>query len=411
MNQQADIPGHISGQVPNQAGSQLPGQTQLNGNGNVNALPSQMPSLGGSAINTEFLRARALIRDRIYEMLLQRHAQPVSEMQKRRIKDLSKRLEEGLLKDSLSKEDYMNLDTLESRLTNFLRQVAMHNHNKQNPQLVSSSPMGTMTPTPGMSHGSNSSMAVASSIDASRISSSGCNRIVSTSFNGVNMLPAGGMLGSSKDHKDEHVPGKISGGVPNQAGSEFPGQTQLNGNVLPTQMPSLGGSTINMDPEELRRARSFIQERIFVILMQRHQQPTNEMQRRRIKDLSKRLQEGMLKASLTMEEYMNLGTLESRLSNFLQRATMLASSKAHKAVSTKKVLQTKTPKDIPATTFPTGDHVEPPPKQTLIKQVIVALPSRTPVLTESNQLKDEAVDVSQNVIAVDVENVQTPVKK
>jgi hypothetical protein len=99
----------------------------------------------------------------------------------------------------------MNLDTLESRLTNFLRQEAMHNHNKQNPQLVSSSPMGTMTPTPDMSHGSNSSMAVASSIDASRISSSGCNRIVSTSFNGVNMLPAGGMLGSSKDHKDVSI--------------------------------------------------------------------------------------------------------------------------------------------------------------------------------------------------------------
>jgi len=61
MNQQADV----NGQVPNQAGSQLPGQTQLNGNGNVNALPSQMPSLGGSAINTELLRARALIRDRM----------------------------------------------------------------------------------------------------------------------------------------------------------------------------------------------------------------------------------------------------------------------------------------------------------------------------------------------------------
>lgn len=215
MNQQADIPGHISGQVPNQAGSQLPGQTQLN----VNALPAQMPSLGGSAINTEFLRARAFIRDRIYEMLLQRHAIPVSEMQKRRIKDLSKCLEEGLLKDSLSKEDYMNLDTLQSRLTNFLRQAAMCNHNKQNPQLVSSSPMCTMTSTPGMSHGSNSSMAVASSTDASMIFSSGCHRIVSTSFNSVNMLPTGGMVCSSKDHKDEHVPGQIFREVPNQAGS------------------------------------------------------------------------------------------------------------------------------------------------------------------------------------------------
>lgn len=73
-------------------------------------------------------------------------------------------------------------------------------------------------------------------------------------------------------------------------------------------------------------------------------------------------------------------------------------------------LSTKTPKDILATTFSTSDHVKPPPKQTLIKQVIVALPSRSPILTESNQLKDEAVDVSQNAIEVDVENVHSPVK-
>lgn len=118
----------------------------------------------------------------------------------------------------------------------------------------------------------------------------------------------------------------------------------------------------------------------------------------------------MLKASLTMKDYMSLRTLESHLSVFLRRATMLGSSKAHNDVSTKKVLQTKTLKDIPATTFPTGDHVEPPPKQTLIRQVILALPSRSPILTESNRLRDEAVDVSQNAIEVDVENVQTPVK-
>ncbi|RHN48746.1 putative histone acetyltransferase [Medicago truncatula] len=133
---------------------------------------------------------------------MQRHQQPITEMQKGRITDLSKRLDEGLFKAALTKDDYMNLDTLESRLSNFLRQATMHNHNKQSPQLVSSSPMGTMIPTPGMSYGPNSSMAVAPSIDASMISSSGCNSIVPTSFNSPNMLPAGGMLGSSKVHKD-----------------------------------------------------------------------------------------------------------------------------------------------------------------------------------------------------------------
>lgn len=204
MKLQAHIPGQISGQVPNQAGSQLPGLTQLNGN----ALPSQMPSLGGvsrSAINMdpELRRARAFIQEKICEMLLQRHQQPTTETQKIKIKDLSKRLEEGMLKAAITKEDYMNLNTLESRLSNFLRRASMGNHSQPYPQLVSSSPIGTMIPTPGMSHGPNSNMVVASSIDASMISSSGCNNsIVSTSFNSVNMLPAGGMLGSSLNRSD-----------------------------------------------------------------------------------------------------------------------------------------------------------------------------------------------------------------
>lgn len=96
----------------------------------------------------------------------------------------------------------MNLETLESRLSNFLRRTNMNNQAQQYPQLISSSPIGTMIPTPGLSHGPNSSMGVASSIDASMISSSGGNSMVSTSFNSVNMLPPGGMLGSSLNRSD-----------------------------------------------------------------------------------------------------------------------------------------------------------------------------------------------------------------
>ena len=81
----------------------------------------------------------------------------------------------------------------------------MTNHNQQHPQLVSSSPIGTMIPTPGMSHVPNSSMMVASSMDASVISASGRNSIASTSFNSVNMLPAGGMLGSTLNRFDGNI--------------------------------------------------------------------------------------------------------------------------------------------------------------------------------------------------------------
>ncbi|XP_027344509.1 histone acetyltransferase HAC1-like [Abrus precatorius] len=203
MKLQAHIPGQMSGQVPNQAGSQLPGLTQLNGN----ALPHQMPPLGGvprATINMdpEFLRARSFIEEKIYDMLLQRQQPAATEVVRRKLKDLAKRLEGGMLKAARSKEDYMNLDTLESRLSNFLRRAPMNNHNQQYPQPVSSSPIGTMIPTPGMSHVPNSSMVVASSMDASMISSRGCNNIVSTSFNSVNMLPAGDMLDSSLNRFD-----------------------------------------------------------------------------------------------------------------------------------------------------------------------------------------------------------------
>ncbi|KAL3007832.1 hypothetical protein AAZX31_07G000200 [Glycine max] len=203
MKLQAHIPGEMSGQVPNQAGSQLSGLTQLNGN----ALTHQMPPLGGvprSTINMdpEFLRARTFIQEKIFDMLLQRQQLPVTDVQRRKLKDLANRLEEGMLKAALSKEDYMNLDTLESRLSNFLRRASMNNHNQQYPQRVNSSPIGTMIPTPGMSHVPNSSMMVASSMDASVISASGRNSIASTSFNSVNMLPAGGMLGSTLNRFD-----------------------------------------------------------------------------------------------------------------------------------------------------------------------------------------------------------------
>lgn len=63
---------------------------------------------------------------------------------------------------------------------------------------------------------------------------------------------------------ERHTPGEMSGQIPNQAGSQLSGLTQLNGNALPHQMPPLGGvtrSTIKTDPEFLR-ARTFIQDKM-----------------------------------------------------------------------------------------------------------------------------------------------------
>lgn len=91
----------------------------------------------------------------------------------------------------------MNLDTLESRLHNLIKRAPQNNQSQQYPQLVnSSSPVGTMIPTPGMSHGGNSNMMVTSSVDASMINTGGTTSISPTPVSTGNMLSGGGLHGS-----------------------------------------------------------------------------------------------------------------------------------------------------------------------------------------------------------------------
>ncbi|XP_020226108.2 histone acetyltransferase HAC1 isoform X2 [Cajanus cajan] len=225
MKLQAHIPGEMSGQVPNQAGSQLSGLAQLNGS----ALSHQMPPLGGvprSTINMdpELLRARAFIQDKIFDMLLQRQQQPVTDLQRKKLKDLAKRLEEGMLKAALSKEDYMNLDTLESRLSNFLRRASMNNHNQQYPQLVNSSPIGTMIPTPGLSNGYQQSSTSFSVASGGNISSMGVQRMASQ------MIPTPGFTVSS-NHSHMNIDSNTNGGAFSSAESTMVPQSQQKQHV------------------------------------------------------------------------------------------------------------------------------------------------------------------------------------
>ncbi|KAF5451942.1 hypothetical protein F2P56_026995 [Juglans regia] len=230
MNVQAHMSG--AGQVPNQAG--LPQQ-------NGSALAQQMHNLGsgGGGLRalftgeTEMNRARAYMQDKIFNILSQR--QPHLNEQARKFKDIAKRLEEGLLRSAHTKEDYMNLDTLESRLHNLIKRPHLSNQNQQYPQLVnSSSTIGTMIPTPGMSHSANSTMAVASSVDTSMISSSGCNSIMPTTVNTGSLLPTGtgGMRASSFNRADGPLPNGYQ-----QSPASF--SLSSSGNMLP-----LGAQTI-----------------------------------------------------------------------------------------------------------------------------------------------------------------------
>ncbi|XP_076956534.1 histone acetyltransferase HAC1-like isoform X2 [Bidens hawaiensis] len=77
--------------------------------------------------------------------------------------DIVRRLEEGLFKTATTKEEYLNTDTLESRLHILIKHLPLNNHNKQYQQHGNTSVH--MIPNPGMPQNGNSSLTVPSSMD------------------------------------------------------------------------------------------------------------------------------------------------------------------------------------------------------------------------------------------------------
>ncbi|XP_022923300.1 histone acetyltransferase HAC1-like isoform X2 [Cucurbita moschata] len=150
-------------------------------------------------MDTELYKARVFIQEKIFEILLQRHQRPIDELQRLKFKDFVKRLEEGIFKTALTKDDYMNLDTLESRLHNLLKRSSLNNQNQQYQQVVSSSSaISQMIPTPGMAHSGNSKMMVASSGDSIISANASLAPTASTG----SLMPTGGITGGSFNRAD-----------------------------------------------------------------------------------------------------------------------------------------------------------------------------------------------------------------
>ncbi|CAM8954327.1 unnamed protein product [Rhodiola kirilowii] len=181
MNAQAQMSGQVSGQVPNQTGAQLPVLPQQNG-----ILSSQIQNTGN---HSELIQARGFMQQKIYEILMRRH-QPTHEIQAKKLKDIVRRLEEGLFRSATSKEEYMNFDTLESRLHVMIKRQPPPSQSF--PQHNNTS-IGTMIPTPGLSNGGNSNMIAASSGDTSAMSNDGNNSSVPSTINVGNSLATGNM--------------------------------------------------------------------------------------------------------------------------------------------------------------------------------------------------------------------------
>ncbi|KAL8136990.1 hypothetical protein V2J09_002991, partial [Rumex salicifolius] len=155
-----------------------------------------------------------------------------TEIPHRRIVDLVKRLEEALFKAAATQDEYLNLETLESRLHVIIKRPQMSNNNPQRSQYSNSSaPLGTMIPTPGMPQHGNSNMI--SSTDNSTVTASTGNNI--SAGNSAYMLPtengsSAGMHGVST--------GSLSNGY-QQSHANF--SVNLGGNNI---ISSMGGQRV-----------------------------------------------------------------------------------------------------------------------------------------------------------------------
>ncbi|KAG9144499.1 hypothetical protein Leryth_010732 [Lithospermum erythrorhizon] len=96
-----------------------------------------------------------------------RRQQQTPVMPQSKMVEIVKRLEEGLVKNSPSQDEYLNLGTLENRLHALARRVPPRTQNPQYSNVNSPSSIGTMIPTPGTSQIRNSSLIVGSTMDGS----------------------------------------------------------------------------------------------------------------------------------------------------------------------------------------------------------------------------------------------------
>ncbi|CAA7056718.1 unnamed protein product [Microthlaspi erraticum] len=89
-------------------------------------------------------KLRESMQTLVFNMLQQQHQPyPGDDALKAKHMEVARRLEEGLLKMALSKGDYLNQSTLESRVTSLIRGKKSNNCD-QNQQNAISSPLGTM---------------------------------------------------------------------------------------------------------------------------------------------------------------------------------------------------------------------------------------------------------------------------
>lgn len=163
----------ISGQLTGQAGGQLADLRQQNGS-NLSSQTSNLGSIRRPWHNDpDLYQARQYMREQILHVF---HG-PISSEWQQRLPNLVRRLEEALFKEAVSKEDYMNLNTLERRLQSLMKRLQ---HNNRNQNLSHHNPhVGTMIPTPGLQQsGHVNAMIPTPGTDISTVNGPGTSTVV-----------------------------------------------------------------------------------------------------------------------------------------------------------------------------------------------------------------------------------------
>ncbi|XP_021761966.1 histone acetyltransferase HAC1-like [Chenopodium quinoa] len=253
MNVQAHMSGQISGQVPNQASNQLPGLPQQNGN----TFHTQAQNLGGQSnqamVDAELTKIRLFMKEKIYETLMLRQPNR-NDVVSKKLRELSRRLEEGLFKTASSKEEYMNMESLEFRLQGFIRRAPQTNHVPQPTQFMNTpTPVGTMIPTPGMQQQSNvnSNVMVSSAMDHSNMTTtSACGGISSSTQGMGGLMPnSNGSFSSISGGSFHGADGSLSNGYQQTPSSFSMNSGSNNGmagqRVMSQMIPTPGFSSNN----------------------------------------------------------------------------------------------------------------------------------------------------------------------
>ncbi|GKV26854.1 hypothetical protein SLEP1_g36075 [Rubroshorea leprosula] len=134
-----------------------------------------------------------------------------------------------------------------------------------------------------------------------------------------------------KTNLQGYMSGQLPGQVPIQGGPALQNWNPLQtATMLNLRFRGIGGGIgshpldyINMSPEQFLKAREFMKGKIFEFLKKWHQQPISNASLIKCQQIAICLEEELFRSAQTEEDYMNLGTLQSRIQILIRSKPML----------------------------------------------------------------------------------------